>query len=299
MTRKEYEFCEGLKWIDITEPGQADMDEINQEYGFHPHLIRDSMDPDHLPKYDEADDVRFLIIRIYVPSTDKRTAAIRDLSSKVAIFYTDQYLLTIHRLPLHFIDLIRTKYVATNRLSNIQEAVIRVIWYALETFNDPALRLSEKIDFMENQIFLKGINKEQIETLYYIKRQAATCQKILTLTTEPINHIRTPGADDMSLQDLKEQHFKMLTLYTQILDEVNNLTNLYVSFAAQRTNDVMKILTIFSVFFMPLTFVAGIYGMNFEHMPELKWQGSYPLVLLLMLVITAVIYFWFKRKKWL
>jgi magnesium transporter len=91
----------------------------------------------------------------------------------------------------------------------------------------------------------------------------------------------------------------MQTLYHQALEDVNNLTNLHLSFAAQRTNQVMKVLTIFSVFFLPITFIVGLYGMNFKFMPELDEKWAYPVVLVIMGVITATIYVWFKRKKWL
>ena len=74
---------------------------------------------------------------------------------------------------------------------------------------------------------------------------------------------------------------------------------MYMSFTAQKTNNVVKILMIFSVFFMPLTFIVGIYGMNFEFMPELNKKWGYPAVMVIMIIVTGVIYFWFKRKKWL
>ncbi len=119
------------------------------------------------------------------------------------------------------------------------------------------------------------------------------------LMAEPINHIRTIPKDDPALKDVKDQHLKILTLYNQILEDVNNLMNLYMSFAAQRTNDVVKILTIFSVFFMPLTFIVGIYGMNFDFMPELRSRWGYPAVLIVMALITVIIYLWFKKNKWL
>jgi magnesium transporter len=98
---------------------------------------------------------------------------------------------------------------------------------------------------------------------------------------------------------VRDQHLKMQTLYSQVLEEVNNLLNLSMSFSAQRTNDVMKVLTIFSVFFLPLTFIAGIYGMNFEFMPELNKKWGYPASIGLMVLVTILIYTWFKRKKWL
>jgi magnesium transporter len=75
--------------------------------------------------------------------------------------------------------------------------------------------------------------------------------------------------------------------------------NLYISFSAQKTNDVIRVLTVFSVFFLPLTFIVGIYGMNFKYMPELNSKWGYPITLLVMIGVTLSIYLWFKRKKWL
>ena len=116
--------------------------------------------------------------------------------------------------------------------------------------------------------------------------------------SEPINH-QHPEKGESSVQDMRDQHLKMLTLYSQVLEDVNNLMNLSMSFAAKRTSEVMRILTVFSVFFMPLTFIVGIYGMNFKFMPELNKKWGYPAVLFFMAIVTVVIYLWFKRKKWL
>ena len=107
------------------------------------------------------------------------------------------------------------------------------------------------------------------------------------------------SGEEPLVQDVKDQHLKMRTQYGQVLDEVNNLMNLFMSLASQKTNEVMKVLTIFSVFFMPLTFIAGIYGMNFEFMPELRQRWGYPAVMLLMAIVTLIIYGWFKKKRWL
>lgn len=299
MAKKESVICEHVKWIDITEPTSKDMEEISKEYNLHYQLVRDCMEPDHLPKYDTVDDVNFLILRYFSHVFDKKMATIQELSNKIAIFYSKEFLITIHKESIQFLVNIQKKYVDKNKCSGPEEVVTKILWYGLETFDDPAQRLSEQVDFFENQILLKKVTNEQVEALYYIKRQASISNKILMLMAEPINHIRTIPKDDPDLQDVKDQQLKILTLYNQILEDVNNLMNLYMSFSAQKTSDVMKVLTIFSVFFMPLTFIVGIYGMNFEFMPELTKKWGYPAVLILMVVITIIVYLWFKRKKWL
>jgi magnesium transporter len=297
MAIKENVIFENVKWIDITEPTVQEMEAVSKQYNLHSQLVRDCLQPDHLPKYDSVDDVDFLILRYFSHVFEKKMATIQELTNKIAIFYTKNFLITIHKEPSQFLTNTQRKYVEPHKCYGPEEVVVKILWQALETFDDPANRLSEQVDFFENQILLKAVTNEQIEALYYIKRQASISHKILMLMAEPINHIKIK--DDPALQDVKDQQLKMITLYNQILEDVNNLMNLYMSFSAQKTNDVMKVLTIFSVFFMPLTFVVGIYGMNFQFMPELSKKWGYPAVLILMVLITIVIYSWFKKKKWL
>ncbi len=299
MALKEYTICDGVTWIDITAPTNHEMQTITKEFNLHPQLVQDCMEPDHLPKYDSVDDVNFLILRYFNHVFDTRIATIQQLSNKIAIFYTARFLITIHMEPIQFLSNIQKKYIDPNKCDGSEQLVTRILWYTLESYDDPAERLSEQVDFLENQILLKTVTNEQVETLYYIKRQASISNKILLLMAEPINHIRMLPKDDPALQDVRDQHLKFLTLYNQILEDVNNLMNLYMSFSAQKTNDVMKVLTIFSVFFMPLTFIVGIYGMNFSFMPELRERWGYPGVWILMVAVTFTIYQWFKRKKWL
>ncbi|MBC8644918.1 hypothetical protein H9W95_15300 [Flavobacterium lindanitolerans] len=121
----------------------------------------------------------------------------------------------------------------------------------------------------------------------------------MLLTNEVVNSVKVEEKDLPALQDVRDLHLKLLTLYGQVQDDANNLLNIYLSLSARKTNDVMKILTIFSVFFMPLTFIAGIYGMNFKFMPELDEKWGYPLALLAMVIVSVIIFIWFRRKKWL
>lgn len=299
MAVKEYNVCNEVLWLDVIDPTHEEMQDLSQKYNLHYQLVRDCMQPDHLPKFDFVDDVNFLILRYFNHTMDKQMATIQELSNKIAIFYTKTFLITIHKEPILFLSNIERKHVQGGKCGSVEEVLTKILWHALESFDDPAQRLSEQVDFFENQILLKTVTNEQVEALYYIKRQASISNKILLLMSEPINHIRTIPKDDPDLQDVKDQHLKILTLYNQVLEDVNNLMGLYMSFSSQKTNEVVKVLTIFSVFFMPLTFIVGIYGMNFEFMPELSKKWGYPAVLVLMILVTVVIHQWFKRKGWL
>jgi magnesium transporter len=169
----------------------------------------------------------------------------------------------------------------------------------LETFDDLVNRLSEQLDYYEDQVLLRKTGHNITTKLFYIKRHASISHKVLMLMHEPINHIHAGYGEEASIQDVRDQHLKMQTMYTQILEDVTNLLGLSMSYSTQRTNEVMRVLTIFSVFFLPLTFIVGIYGMNFNFMPELQHKWGYPAVLALMVIVTLFIYLWFKRKKWL
>jgi magnesium transporter len=299
MIKKEHPICDGVEWIDVTDPTSPEMQEIADHYHLNPYIVRDCMEPDHLPKYDLVDEVNFLILRYYAHNFNAQAATIQELTNKIAIFYTEQFLLTIHMSEVAFMEIINKKHLAQGKCSSVSEVVTRIIWHTLESFEDPAQRLSEQIDFHENNIMIRRMSKDQLPALYFIKRQASIAHKTLMLMQEPINHVRLPPENDAALQDVKDQHLKMLTLYNQTVEDVNNLMNMYMSFSAQRTNEVMKVLTIFSAFFLPLTFIVGVYGMNFVHMPELRQPWAYPAVLILMVVVTIIIYTWFRRKKWL
>jgi len=298
MAIKENLKIEELKWLDVTAPTSSEMEQLSQEYNLNQHTVVDCLQPEHLPKYEYDDEVEvhFLILRYYSHFSDNVTS-IQNLTNKIAIFYTDKIVITIHSIETSFLDLVAKR--AARKCSSTTELLSKIVWHALETFDDPATRLSEQLDLFENRVRRREVNTDVTEALFNLKRQASISNKVLMLMQEPINHIRVNPGEEMLLQDVKDQHLKIQILYNQSLEDVNNLLNLTTAFAAQRTNDVMRVLTIFSVFFMPLTFIVGIYGMNFEFMPELNQRWGYPVVMILMGVVTLIIYQWFKRKKWL
>jgi magnesium transporter len=299
MAKEEHIICEGVKWLDFLDPTLEEINKLSELYHLNQHTLQDCMQPEHLPKYESDDDIHFLILRFYATDIHSTLASIQEITNKLAIFFTDDFIITIHKTPVAFLETLRTKYVENGKCNSASHLLTKIVWSALETFDGPVNRLSDKIDFYEDEVIHKKTTTDPMEFLYFIKREASFSHKVLLLMQEPINHLYVQPGEEAALQDVKDQYLKIQTLYNQALEDVNNLTNLHLAFSAKRTNDVIRILTIFSVFFMPLTFIVGIYGMNFMFMPELSQKWGYPAVLLLMATITLIIYTWFKRKNWL
>ena len=126
---------------------------------------------------------------------------------------------------------------------------------------------------------------------------------MLVLTRDILTMLRRQTAagtaDALLMQDTQDLQTKVETMYQQLDGAATNLMNLYLSLSSQRTNETMRVLTVFSAFFLPLTFIAGVYGMNFQYMPELTWKLGYPGVMGSMVLIAVGIYVWFKRRNWI
>lgn len=141
--------------------------------------------------------------------------------------------------------------------------------------------------------------KDFLQQLYYIKRQVDHVRIILTLYKDIVDFFHLSAFKNVYTQDLKDLYGRSAALYRNISENTAQLLNIYFNIESNHTNDIMRTLTIISVFFMPLTFIVGVYGMNFTHMPELEWYYGYPAIMITMALLALIIFYWFKRKNWL
>jgi len=132
------------------------------------------------------------------------------------------------------------------------------------------------------------------------KGSTSVYQRMLHLALEVLAKLNTVHEKNTPLlQNVKDDTHRLMFIAEQLSENVNHLLNLHVSLTSNRTNEVMRVLTVFSVFFMPITFIVGVYGMNFYNIPELELRYGYLYVWLIMLAITATLFIWFKRKGFL
>lgn len=286
-----------FQWIDVCAPTEDELMSLGEQYKIHKYTLRDCLEPDHLPKYEVIEDTVFIISRLMLNLPIDRSNTIQQTTSKLAFFYNDSTLITVHRLPLDFIEEVRVKFVLSNKCATPSDLVVRLLWHVLSTYEKPGLDLLNEIDNYEEKVFLKDMTSETLKKLYFIKRRTHLANKLLILTIGIISQIKTK--DLIALGDLKDYGNKLNNFFSQNLDDIHSLMNFYLSLSSQKTNEVIRILTIFSAFFLPLTFIAGVYGMNFHNMPELSQPYGYFYCLVLMVLVTLIIFQWFKRKRWL
>jgi len=167
----------------------------------------------------------------------------------------------------------------------------------LDTFQKPTIDLSNKISEIERTIFLKDHRNVLLEELYYIKSQSRILKKVLHITQSVIEQSANNFIASFQYQDIKDSLLNLITYNDESVENSNQLMNTYLSISDQKNNEVVRLLTIFSAFFLPLTFIAGVYGMNFDFMPELKWKVGYYFSISLMITVVIVIYIWFRKKK--
>jgi magnesium transporter len=167
----------------------------------------------------------------------------------------------------------------------------------IDTFKKPIIEISNKISEIEKTIFLKDYRIVLIEELYYIKTQSRILKKIISITEATILKSQDKYKVSYIYQDIQDNLLNLLTINEESVENSTQLMNTYLSLSDQKNNEVVRLLTIFSVFFLPLNFIAGVYGMNFSFMPELSWKLGYAFALCIMAIVVIVIYLWFRRKK--
>jgi len=292
---------QNVKWINLHNPSYEELTAVAKTFNFLQLTIADSLEPGHLPKFETDESISFLLVRYFDKEDANHSNIVREFSHKLSIYFGKDFIITVYQVDNKLIQNVKQQYIESQESHKITRKGI--LYYllseVLNTFEAPALKMDEKIDVLEEMIFTAAIDQLKLQHLYHLKREAAACKKILDYTLEALKEYELSNRKSSTLQDLKEDCIKMLHMHTQIVDDVQNLLSIYLSLNSQKSNDIMKTLTIFSAFFLPLTFIVGIYGMNFSYMPELNYKWGYPITLLVMLGIVVLIFIWFKRKRYL
>lgn len=294
----------GLTWVDVVDPSPSELTEIAHLYGLHPTSVRDCLDPEHLPKYERFPNHTFVIIRVHDVESSPECATVHELTRKLAMFGGKAFLVTIHRKPLPFLTALMESWKDTDPSDGseapVQRLFLDIMDRGLGTFGPPLERVEEGLDTIEAALFDGSHDTDDLLSLYVLRRRTILIKRMLWRSLETIKQLAGPAESQTPhYQDVRETTEALHFYADDLVESVNNLTNLQLALASQKTNQVMRTLTVFSAFFLPLTFIVGLYGMNFEHMPELGMRYGYPLVLAFMVIVTLGILIGFRKRGWL
>jgi magnesium transporter len=292
----------GFLWVDVTAPTRHELDALAEAYSLHKTSVEDCMEASHLPKFEQIETVAFVIARAFDAGSRPDAASVQELTRKLAFFIGEGFLITVHRAGNSAIDGVKDRWRAGVKsgeqpLAHVVNDLLRVV---IESYEKPLDDCEEKLGVIEEGAFSPAAGKFASRDSYYLLRRALVIERMLRANVEVVNRCpRIAEAAKPYFQDLREQGERLVLTARDVGESVQNVISISVSIADQRTNEVMRVLTVFSVFFLPLNFLAGLYGMNFVKMPFLSAEHGFSVMVGLMSVISAGIFLWFRGRRWL
>jgi magnesium transporter len=287
------------EWVDVESPTAEDLKFLHERYEINNLLLEDTLDPNHLPKYEEDGSVKFFLLRESTELERKNLNTISDISTKIGIFIVDNTIITIHRMKTKSITETKKRITAAQKQTAPQNIALMIALLIMKSFDDEAISLMETMDNIENEIFLKNTNHtNQIRRLYKLKRKSGLNSRVLTISTDAVDKFKLLGLQDSEVVDLKDKHKDVVADFDHLNLQITNLISMFLALSDQKANQVMKVLAIYSVYFLPITFIAGVYGMNFDNMPELHHKNGYFFTLGLMALIVITTFIYARRKQW-
>jgi magnesium transporter len=294
---------DGLQWIDFLNPNKKELEAAALRFSLPKAVVRDAMDPTHLPKIETFDRADFILLRHFdlKALTDPEADTITELTRKIAIFATGNVLITIHRTQQPFLEKLKLKWTTMDppptSLADLKMEIIREV---VLTYDLPLRTADDNFGHLENKVFSTKVEPGLIEDLYFLKLQVGVYRRMLRQNMDIIFTLQSASKERASqIQDLREEVQRVYQHADQLVEDINHLFGTHISLASHRTNETMRLLTVFSVFFLPLTFLVGVYGMNFKYMPELESRWGYPGIWAVMLGTSAAIFAWVRKKGWL
>ncbi|MGH1518183.1 magnesium transporter CorA family protein [Chryseobacterium sp. JK1] len=287
------------EWVDVEAPTAEDLKFLHERYEINNLLLEDTIDPNHLPKYEEDGHVKFYLLRESTELERKNLNTISDISTKIGIFLLNNTIITIHRMKSRSITETKKKLSVTQEEVSPQKIALMITLLIMKSFDDESISLLETMDNIENEIFLKNTNHtSQIRRLYKLKRKSGLNSRVLIISTDAIDKFKLLDLQDSEIVDLKDKHKDVVADFDHLNIQITNLISMFLALSDQKANQVMKVLAIYSVYFLPITFIAGVYGMNFENMPELHHKHGYFITLGVMATVVISTFIYVRRRQW-
>ena len=279
------------------------IEQVGKSFGVHPLVLEDIADTGQRPKMEDFDEYIFVVLKMF--RFDEKENEIK--TEQISLVFGRDFVVSFQEGEGDVFDPIRErlrsnkgrvrKVGADYLVYALMDAVIDNYFLIME-------KLGEAIEEIEDKVVVNPI-AETVQTIHDLKRQMIVLRKSVWPLREVISRLEQSESPLIAkstliyLRDAYDHAIQVMDSVDTFRDMLSGMLDIYLSSVSNRMNEIMKVLTVIATIFIPLTFVAGIYGMNFRYMPELEQPWGYPAVLILMATISIGMLIYFRRKKWI
>lgn len=287
---------EGLTEVDIIQS-------LGQMFNVHPLVQEDIVSTHQRPKLDEFEDYLYLVIkRLEVENDDFR---VRQEQVSLLLFENMLFTFKEKRDDL-FVPVITRLRAEKGRLRT--QTTDYLAYVVLDTIVDGYFVVQDALDAFSDDVEDRLFDRpgpDLLNRIQQAKRELIFVRKSLSPLREMLAALERSDSMLLSekthiyLRDVYDHTIRVIETVDSYRDLITGMLEIYLSSVSNRLNEIMKVLTVFSTIFIPLTFITGIYGMNFQNMPELKWAWSYPIIWLVFISVAGALLYFFRKRKWL
>jgi len=293
-----------VTWINIDGLHQVEiLEKLGECYGLHPLVLEDILNTDQRPKMEDYGEYLYIVLRMF--NYNDKSSEIE--SEQISLVLGPNFVFSFQEREGDTFNPIRDRI--RNSKGRIRKMGADYLAYTLldsiiDNYFIILEKLGEKIEFLEEEVVTRP-RPETLQTIHHLKREMIFLRKGVWPLREVISGLERGESSLIKestriyLRDVYDHTIQTIDTIETYRDMVSGMLDIYLSSISNRLNAVMKVLTIIATIFMPLTFLAGIYGMNFKYMPELEWRWGYPTVWIAVILISVSMLIYFKKKGWL
>lgn len=293
---------EAITWITVDGlQDTAMLEELGNIYGLHPLVLEDILNTDQRPKMEDYGDYLYVVLRNFAGASNGDL-----ISEQISIILGRNFVLSFREKESTIFEPIQARLAGNKgriRKAGADYLAHAIIDNVVDNYFVILESLEEKIELLEDDL-VKTTTPATLQKINKLKRKLIFMRKSLWPLREAISVLER--TDSLLISESAGVYFKDIFDHViAVIDSVetsrdmlSNMLDIYLSSVSNRLNEIMRVLTIIATIFMPLTFMAGIYGMNFKYMPELEWRWGYFGILGIMLVVALSMVYYFKKKKW-
>jgi magnesium transporter len=300
----EFKETSTVTWINVEGLHDVEIiEKLGNRFGLHPLIQEDILNTAERPKMEDYEDHIFLLLKVFVLGNRNHDEKIQ----QVSLVLGSNFVISFQEKESGVFDPVRDRIRKDK--GRLRKLGPDYLAYALiDSIVDGYFgfleRLSEEIEFLEDEL-ITDPKREILQKIHSLKREMIFIRKSVWPLREVVNgleRLETPlikETTDVFLRDVYDHTIQVIDSVETLRDVLSGMLETYLSSVSNRMNEVMKVLTIIATIFIPLTFIAGIYGMNFKFMPELEWRGGYFVIIGVMVAVAVVMLIFFRKKKWL